>query len=350
MTLTGFLESGGIRTRSYDMCRHILQLPRDRLLEFEETRIPYPTPLQRQARFAMVMRGEETPGDSDPQVWFIRFPLDEQGKLVQAARDDLLLQLAEGLGTERSPQDTQRGMQNALRESPYLFQPRQERLAAFHARLTVDLALPPSRHYGHARRYFQEEFGWDQWSFIGYQGIADLAARNAEPGNEEIIASAVPHLPPAPLEALCHCLENETTPESISRALLLRTSESLQAAVPDIQVITATLRGVSRCASADHRQRLLESVLSHPVSRHGEILAAIAGRLWEELSDAGLCALYLENLADNEQRQPFFDQILGELLYLPASRPYLLARMRDPGRSPRLGEAIGAFFNRLRMP
>lgn len=348
MTLTRFLENGEFRLRCYDMGRHILQLPREHLLEFEETRIPYPTPLQRQAWFGLVMRQREALSpEADPQVWFIRFPLDEQGKLVQAARDELLLQLAESRGSLRSADAPKPDMGNVLRESVYLFQPREDRLACFHARLTVDLTRPPSRHYEHARRYFQGKLGWDQWSFIGYQGIADLAARHAEPGNEEIIAKALPQLPPPPLEALCHCLENESLPEPISRALQRRTSQALQTANPDAREISALLRGISRSRSPQHRRQLVEEVLGHPIARHSEILAAIAGRLWRDLADAKLGTLYLENLADNHQRQPLFDQILGELLYLPESRPHLLARLRDPARSPHLDKAIGAFFARL---
>lgn len=347
-TLTEFLESGRLDVRCYDMGRRIVRLPRDQLLGFEQTQIPYPQPLQKQAWLALLILTQGAPLASEPMIWFVRFPLDEQGKLIQAARDEFMLQLVEGFGQARALKEQQEGaLENLLAQSPYVFQPKQERLAAFHARLTVDLQQAPSHYYPHTRRYFEGELGWDQWSFIGYQGIADLAARYAQDGNTQMITRAIPHLPPAPLEALCHCLENEIIPAPISGALSARVSQALGEDEPDTQVISAGLRGISRAASDAHQRAMLDGVLDHPISRHSDILATIAGRMWQAFSDADLCRRYLERLAANDQNQQFFDQILGDLLYMAETRTQLLARLRDPERSDRLGKAIGAFFSRL---
>jgi hypothetical protein len=308
--------------------------------------VAYPQPLQQQAWFALVLQGEENPGASDPLIWFLRFPLDEQGKLLQAARDDFMLQLIEHLSPAQSIEQN-REIENTLEQSPYAFQPKQERLAAFHARLTVELNQAPSRYYEHARHYFDGELGWDQWSFIGYQGIADVAARYACDENSERIASSIPRLPPAPLEALCHCLENESIPPLISRALLQRTDEALKHPSPDPQVVTAVLRGISRSNASEHRRQAAGLVLDHPIAQRSDVLAALAGRLWEELCDETLCSRFLERLARNDQGQTFFDQILSDLLYLPDTRKCLLKRLRDPARSDALGHAIGSFFSRI---
>jgi len=348
-TLTEFLESGRLDLRCYDMGRRIVPLPRDHFLAFEETRIPYPQPLQRQAWLALLMQTADDAQSSDPMIWFVRFPLDEQGKLVQAARDDFMLQLVESFGQAQQLKQQHDALENLLAQSPYVFQPKQERLAAFHARLTVDLQQAPSQYYPHARRYFSGELGWDQWSFLGYQGIADLAARHAQEGNGKIIAQAIPHLPPSPLEALCHCLENEVIPAEISAALLARARAALAEDNADPQVVSAILRGISGGASAAHRRELLTAVLDHPLSLRSDILAAIAGRLWESLTDTNLSHRFLEQLAGNDQDQAFFDQILSDLLYMETNRTPLLTCLRDPDRSPRLGAAIGAFFTRLKQ-
>lgn len=347
-TLTELLEAGGARPHFYDMGRRIVRLPRDDFLRFEHTEIPYPQPLQQQAWFALVLRPGELPESGDPLIWFLRFPLDEQAKLLQAARDDFMLQLIEHLGSpgqslRQSPQ-----IERTLEQSPYAFQPKQERLAALHARLTVDLAQPASRYYAHAKRYFDGGLGWDQWSFIGYQGIADLAARCALEENTGRIASAITRLPPVPLEALCHCLENEAVPAPISKALLQRAEQALTEPTPDPQIVTALLRGVSHSESTAHRRQLALLILDHPMAHRSDVLAAVSGRLWEELCDETLCGRFLERLAENEQGQHFFDQILSDLLYLPETRPCLLDSLRNPSRSERLGAAIGAFFARVR--
>ncbi len=343
-TLHELLEAGGLSPRFYDMGRRILPFSTEEFLRFERTQIPYPHPLQQQAWLGLVLQTGE-----DPVVWFLRFPLDEQGKLLLAARDDFLFQLMERLGNLAShSEDSKSRMESALEQSPYAFQPKPERLAAFHARLTLELERPPSRYYPHALSYFSGELGWDQWPFIGYQGIADLAARHAQSDNDQRLASAIPHLPPAPLEALCHLLENERIPPFLAQALLERVRETLSAERPDPQVVTATLRGVSHCASPDPRRRLLGEVLSHPLSRRSDVLAAIAGRLWSDLEDADLRRRFLEQLAANDRGQAFFDQLLSDLLYLQACRPGLLESLRDPDRSERLSQAIGDFFSRLK--
>jgi len=343
-TLHELLEAGGLAPRFHDMGRRIRPFSKQEFLDFEQTRIPYPHPLQQQAWLGLVLQTGE-----DPVVWFLRFPLDEQGKLLLAARDDFLFQLMERLGNLAADRPApKQQMESALEQSPYAFQPKPERLAAFHARLTAELGRPPSRYYDHALRYFSGELGWDQWSFLGYQGIADLAARHAENDNDRRLAAAIPQLPPTPLEALCHLLENERIPPTLAQALLDRTRETLAEATPDPQVITATLRGVSHGDSREHRHRLLSAVLDHPLSRRSDVLAAIAGRLWGDLEDSALRHRFLERLAANEHGQAFFDQLLSDLLYLPECRPGLLQSLRDPQRSERLSQAIGAFFSRLK--
>ncbi len=346
-TLTEFLEAGGLAPRFYDMGRRIRSLSWRDMLDFERTEIPYPQPLQQQAWLALVLDADSGT-TSDPLIWFVRFPLDEQGKLLLAARDDFMFQLMERLGSAAEGEAQRSQMASALEQSPYAFRPKQERLAALHARLTVDLEQPPSRYYAHAKRYFSGELGWDQWSFIGYQGIADMAARQARDGNERCLAAAIPHLPPTPLEALCHLLENEPIPASLAEALLARTRETLQAPAPDPQVITATLRGISFSASRDLREKLLNLVLRHAVAQRSDVLAAIAGRSWLDLGNSTLRSQFLERLAANDRGQDFFDQILTDLLFIADCRPALLESLRNPNRSEQLNRAIGDFFSRIK--
>ncbi|MCU7842868.1 MAG: DUF3549 family protein [Candidatus Thiodiazotropha sp. (ex Monitilora ramsayi)] len=347
-TLTEFLEAGNLKPRFYDMGRRIIPLPRDQFLSFEQTETAYPHPLQQQAWIALLMQPDDDEAQEDPLIWFIRFPLDEQGKLLQAARDDFMFQLLERLGSALAPTEQRQEIESALEQSPYAFQPKQDRLAAFHARMTVELNLDPSRYYEHAITYFDGDLGWDQWSFIGYQGIADIAARYAVDGNTQRISSAIPHLPPTALEALCHCLENEVIPATIAQALLDRALDSLMSPTQDPQIITATLRGISHSESMGLRHQLIGHVLEHTIAQRSDVLAAIAGRLWEDLSIDDLRGRFLERLAENEAGQDFFNQILADLLYLSATRPYLLGSLRDPDRSENLSKAIGSFFAHIK--
>jgi hypothetical protein len=342
-TLTEFIESGGLSLDFSDMGRRISTLARAQFVAFEKAESAYPLPLQQQAWFALTL-SDPTQQQIEPMIWFIRFPLDEQGKLSLSARDEFMHCLLESLGSK--PQGD--GMETALENNPYAFQPKQERLAIFHARMTRSLNRPASRFYDHAKAYFDGELGWDQWSFIGYQGIADLAARLDQHGNTRRLVKSIPSLPPSPLEVLCHCLENEALPDSIASALAQKGFASLRQASPNPQVLSAVIRGLSQSIEASIRNEFIDQLLEHPISQRSDLLAAIAGRAWESLEDDSLRHRYLERLADNEVGQEFFNGILSDLLYLPTTRSAMQASLRNPDRTPRLSQVIGTFFSQIR--
>lgn len=347
-SLTEFLETAGGRLRFFDMGRRVSKIPHDDFLKFERTELPYPRPLQQQAWFALVFQDRES--QDEPFIWFLHFPLDEQGKLVLASRDDFMHRLVESLGEKLKAASNGEQFQAALEDNPYVFQPKQERLAVLHAKLTLLLKQPASHYYDHAVGYFQGKLGWDQWSFLGYQGIADLAARFAEPEMARQIAEAIPHLPPSPLEALCHCLENESVPVAIAEALYKRVELTLAENEPDPQIVTAGIRGISNSISLTYRDKLIGSVLNHPIASRSDVLTAVGGRAWETLEDEGLRCRYLECLAASDESQDFFNRVLADLLFLPGTRSFMLASLRDPKRSETLSAAIGEFFSSIRSP
>ncbi|MCB1758637.1 MAG: DUF3549 family protein [Gammaproteobacteria bacterium] len=344
-TLYEFLAATGARLRTFDMGRHLLKIPGERFLRFEQSEIPYPTPLHRQAWFALLF--QEPQPESEPFVWFLRFPLDEQAKLNQAARDDFMHRLVERVGVNLQAAREGGKMEAALQDNPYSFKPRDDRLAVFHARISRHLKAAPSRHYAHARAYFSGELGWDQWPFIGYQGIADVAARFDQDDNSAMLRQALPQLPDRPLVALCHCLENEPIDAALSSALLRAARASLCHSPPSVSVLAALVRAISRSVSQTARRQLLQEVLDHPLATEADVLAALAARAWQQLAGAEMTAPFLERLARNNQGQAFFDHCLADLLFIPGMREPLLAGLRNPARSAELSSAVGAFFRQL---
>ncbi len=342
-TLTELLETSGFQPSYFDMGRRVNPIDRAAFLDFECTRSPYPLPLQQQAWFAVLLAEPDNP-QGEVSIWFLHLPLDEQCKLQQAVRDDLLQRLLEVTGRNLQAAEKGEQLQAALQDNPYAFTPKQERLAVFHAKVNRLLNRPPSRFYAHARSYFCGEIGWDQWPFLGYQGIADLGARFDLEDTSQQLAAAIPQLPGAPLEALCHCLENERVTDEIATALLERMESALNEEEIDLQLITAAIRGSSQARSPEIRQRLIERVLQAPCATHSEILAAIAGRAWEGLQETAICRLFLERLAENQEGQALFNQLLSDLMFLPDTRPQVLAGVRDPARSEQLSRAFGALL------
>ncbi len=347
-TITELLECTGDRLRFFDMGRRIQKISHQQFLQFEKTEIAYPLPLQQQAWFAMIFQDEGKQGE--PFIWFLRFPLDEQGKLVQAARDDFMQRLAERLGESLSAQQKGQQMEAALEDNPYSFKPKEERMAQFHAKASCLLKQSPSKYYLQAKDYFSGRLGWDKWSSLGYQGIADIAARLDQDGNEATIIQALSNIESEPLVALCHCLESEVISVAGTQALLSRAELELQNDAPNLALITAVLRGASQSRSDTVRKQIAHSFLNASCGNHIEVLAALSGRAWEWLRDDQIRMLFLERLAENNAGQDAFNQCMTDLLFMPGMRAPLLASVRDPQRSNKLSNAIGALFQGVVEP
>lgn len=338
-TLTEFLETAGAELRIIEMGRRVRRVPRDVFLAFERAERPWPWPLLRQAWFGLTLHPRG--GGVEPHVWFLRLPLDELGCLVQAARDEFLQRLVEALGLDgRPPRPEALG-----RDNPHLFQPREERLAAFHARVARDLRRPASVHYRPLLHYLGGEAGWDAWQGLGLQGLADLAVRLDEEGNERLLAGAVPQLPAEFFAALGAALENGVVGATVAEALLARATRNLERAEPDAGAAVAAVRAMAGARGRGLRNALLLRTLASPAARQPEVLAAIAGRCWEALEARDIRRPFLEALAANRSGQPFFNECLADLLYIPGVRDSLRAALRDPDRSPALAAAIGGLFS-----
>jgi hypothetical protein len=341
--LSDFFRHSQTHYRIYDMGRGIRKLSPENFEQFEAGKQPYPYPLQQQAWLGIL--GWSKDDKAEQFIWFLKFPLDETGSLIQATRDDFMARLLQTLGHNIQAAREGGELQDGMNESPYGFNPKESAMAAFHAKATAALGQPPSRFYDHARDYFDGAPGYDQWAFVGLQGIADVAARLNEDGNEARLLKALPQLPPPALAALCGFLENEAIGTALAEALLKRLQQELRNEEADINVIAALLRAFACSQGRGLREAAVREALQSPFDRDINVLAAIAARNWEVLGDEALARVYVEALAANNLGQEAFTQIMADLLYIPGMRPTLLAQLRNPERSAALSEAVGAMFN-----
>ncbi|MBD3610081.1 MAG: DUF3549 family protein [Gammaproteobacteria bacterium] len=344
-SLVEFFEQTGIKFRIFDMGRRVSSISKQQFFAFEQGKQPYPMPLQLQAWIGILgWPGEDT---SKHFIWFLKMPLDESGNINYAARDDLLhrlVQIAEaGLQGDSGP-DAQQSME----DNPYGFKPNDDRMAVFHAKALKSLAQPASQFYRHTQRYFSGQEGWDQWSSVGMQGIADMVVRLEEEQNATIISKAIPQLPLPPLEALAKCLENEAIPTSISEALVQRVETELKQQEPELAVVSLCIRAMSCAPATGLRQQLLEKILQTPMATSVDLLVSIAGRAWEDLKQAHIRLLFLEALANNPAGQEVFNKLMADLFFIPGMREELMQTLREPERSDTLAQAIGQFFAAIR--
>lgn len=326
------LNRSGLHWQAFETGRIVSPLEDSCFTEFEQGKIPYPYPLQQQAWVALTFSDKQH--RDTPNVWFLKLPLDETGHLALSARDYLLESILKAMiSSSKNGNDSE----NALSDNPFAFQPRQEKMATFNARFASSHGKPASKHYDHARSYFSGELGWDQWSFVAFQGIADIAARLHQDGNTALLSGALSKLPEEPLHALALCLENEILPDRLVERFSERYFVEQQLATPSVNILTACTRAVSR-SSGGSRDAFYRQLLDTEALLSVEMLVALAAKAWDFLARPEITSRYLEQLAQQEQQ--FFNLCLSDLMFLPGMRPHVLAALRQPERSDRLAQAF----------
>ena len=330
-SLSDLLREAGLQYRVFDLGRRVTVIERRHFSEMEAGNRPYAYPLLRQAWMGIVFWD---PADqAHNAVWFVKWPLDEQGLPVPAARDDFLRRVLD----RRSRDDGAKGwMGDVLEANPYAFRPAEERMAVFHAKAGLMMGQPPSAHYEVVRAYLRAPSRGD-WTTLGYQGIADVAARLDADGNAELLAAAIPGMPTQPLTAFCQCLENMRVPLPIAEALAERAGKAASA-----EEVAACIRGLSHTQATDLRDGTIGTLLFRDMGKEKEVLSAISNRAWESLRSDHLAGLFLNRLAGCEQA--LFNAVMADLLYLPGMRESLLTAMRNPERPPHVAAAIGELF------
>ena len=336
-----FLRQAGFSYLVYDMGRRMVQLTPQQFNQFETGVLAYPTPLQHHAWLGLLGWQEED--KSHNFIWFLKLPLDELGKINPLARDELLHYLIKQLGRRLLTAVDGSGSAAVL---PHGFTPGEESMAMFHAKAAQRLGQPASRYYQHARDYLAGKQGYEQWAFIGMQGLADVVARLKQEGNQELVKQAIPLLPVQPFGQLCRFLEHEEISSDLAAGLIKRVSKRDKTTVSREDLV-AIIRALAGCVDSDLRQSLIQQALTGPYGSDIEILAAISGRCWEDIRDKEIRQLFLECLATNSHHQNGFTHLLMDLLAIPGMREVVMQGLRDPNRSEELAQAMGQFFEQL---
>lgn len=340
-SITHFLQSGEFEYRVFDMGRKLVSISIGDFEKIENQVTVYPYPLQQKAWLALLFWSKSK--KKGPVIWFLQFPVDEMGYLKQDARDGFLMGLLEQAGKNIQAKLSGDGEVDELSESPYAFKPQEDRLALFHAFAAKALNQEPSRYYQATREYLIGRLGFDQWQFLGLQGIADVAANLNQDNNEAVLAKAIPSLPNTPLESFCRALENVELKGELAQALISRLEQMLeQSNSGELLLQSMLLRALSGAQPKELRQKILITILNSLVGREIEILAAISGRAWKDLHSSPILTLFMKNLA--MQSQIAFNAILTDLMMIPGMREVVLDQLRDPHREEKLTHRLSEFM------
>ena len=335
-TLSDLLQQIKGQYRVYDMGCRLSKLSAAEFRAFEAGLKPYPLPWLRHA-WVGILSWSHNPNqnlaDTTPTIWFLKFPLDERGQLIQAARDEFLNQLLETIGTNMVDQQASSEWAEQLKHSNLAFTPDQARMAAFHAHASQQLEQAPSSFYAGVQKYMANTDSAHGWQELGLQGFADFASYlDQQPPWLHKVAS----VPSAVLQTLATQLENQTIDHALAAAFIERGKNS-----KDEGEQVACLRAVSLSPDTKVRQQWLTQLLAKENQVGVEMLATITCKCSHDLLAQELMALFVEQCASD---QGIFNGLVQELMYQPKLRAQVLAAFREDGRSPQLMQAIGSLM------
>ncbi len=350
-SISNFFKISHYQYCIFDIGHKVYQLSNQHFKRIEKQQDTYPTPFKQEAWLGILFWQPNI--KKKPVIWFIHLPIDEIGLLKLETRDNFIQQILEQVGKKITPthEDNQQkntiALQKQQESSPFAFKPNQEKMAIFNALAKKILNQAVSQYYPHVIDYLQGKIGYEQWSFLGVQGIADVIVQlDTEKTAQQSLIKAIPHLPDTPLITFGQMLEHVHPSPLLSTVLLSRLETEMNMVKPNLLLQAALIRALSSAQSNEHRQRAVIGILQHKTANSIEILAAIASRAWETLlNNKQLLKQFLEVLAI--QPQESFDGLLLSLMSIPTMQSVVRNELRSPKRSKKLEEKIDGFMQRF---
>jgi len=345
MELSEYLEKLDGQYRLYDVGRRIRKVSKSQFQKFESLESAYPFPYLQHAWLALYISPPKQP--ENETLMFLKWPLDEQGKLIPYVRDDLVHRL---IKLSETPLQADTEIEDPLKDNPFAFKPDDVRLANLHAMIQTAQHRKPSSHYDHVVNYLQagalNPNELQNWQNLGLQGIADVSARSQD--HKASLQACINQLPQETFLAFAQCLEHQVIPAEVSDLVFKRFESALQKTDNTIEV-EAAMRILGASISDELRIRAWEMWLNSQYSKDVACVLAFATRNYDDLAFIPHCITdFLVNLAELDQggEQPFtaFIKITGDLLFLPGIRNLLLNALRSEQRPSILAEAMQAFL------
>ncbi len=340
-SLSDLFDLVGCRVSYYDVGRHISKITPQQAIQFDRKQQPYPYGFRKHAWLACVLSQKELV--QEPVIWFLRLPLDETGCLNLGTRDHFIKTIVDKIMHKGSEQ----GLNEALEDNPYAFQPDQERLASLHAVLGQDLKQQPSSFYTPFLAYADSDGLCDasKWSELGYQGIADFATRLNDTGNLERALRLLNEGPKEVVFPLCHALEHDVQGEEIVSLICQKLTESNTTPMDAAHWIRAISRNDFPGPLFIPLFTLLGDI-AHCTDEQLELIASLVSKCphWVT-AQPQLLRIILEKLAHREDGLLGFKHIVTDLTQQPDTREQCWEILRSQHASKALQQAVGGLFN-----
>ncbi len=344
-TISELLKTSGSQYRIYDIGRKVDKLSKESFTKIEANQIPYPLPSQGHAYIAIAFWQKQ---NSQPYLWFVKFPLDERGLLNLVARDHFIAIIIEALGADLSTSPNER-QEELLKSNPYHFTPPQYKLAYLNSLVSTEVKHESSQYFSGALRYLSGDDTWQNWQTVGVQGLNDFAVRLSEKSYQKILIKALSHIPGPVLHPLCSALENVKLSVEIIDALVAEFEHTVEGnngrQASDQSFL---LRSLSSSCQHPHVILFIHSLIENSASKvtlSEELVIVLAGRCWQVFSDEQQLMTFLEVLIRDHEVE-VFQAVFKDLVAIPTLRPLIFQCMRSSSRSVELSKAIGLLFQR----
>ncbi len=339
-TLSEFLLQAQTQFIVFDLGRGIRPLNNQTFFDWENQQAPCAYPRQGHAWFCIVFWNEHL--SEDRYIWFVKLPLDENGLLIQAARDQFLEIIVTALGKEL---EHRQNKQAQLPENPYVFVPSQQQLADCNAHIRRALSLK-RRDIHRASAYLKAptiQTNDQAWQALSLQDIADFIVypdSNEQASVQACIAANLTCYPAPVQNALFASLESV----SIEPALLQTLIAFHQAHVNSNATLAALcLRAMSYQPKSDAAQYLTQLIEGEqPLDIETSVV--IVGRYWFLLKQEDLLLRFLNKVALLDERFELFTALYTDLVKIPDTRAAVLSVIRSPKRTDIVSAAIGQLF------
>lgn len=334
-SISEFLLHAGTDYRVFDMGRGIRPVTSQCFLDWENAKTPPSHPRAGHAWIGIVFWDKSR--SQHQYIWFIKLPVDEQGLLVSAARNQFLQIIVDALGTQLENAEQKNGQ---LPENPYTFVPNQQQLADFNSHSRKTLGLGTSHFYAATLEYLRAPMVID-WQTLALQGFADVVANLEQDDIESSINQHFSVFPQAVQNALLTSMENtrlsDETMATIEQWLLQDST--------DVVRWVHGLRALCAMQSETKVIDLVSQALTLEISNNTDCLAVVSGRLWSSLlTDKNLIS-FMHKAAIADPSFNFFQAMFGDLVRIPSMRNAMLTLLREPEKSPELTQAVGSLFS-----
>lgn len=341
-SISEFLLHAGTNFRIFDMARGIYPVSAQEFLDMENGKILPPRPRQQHAWFGILFWH----GNSAQQhyIWFVKLPLDEQGKVIAASRNHFLQIVVEALAASSEDNGAPE-----LPDNPYSFKPSQMQMAQFSVLSRQALGKPETNDKKQALAYLKAPALLD-WKQVSYQGIVDVASTLDDANLAKVIEDNYHFYPPEVVAPLLQGMENIELTPSLEQFLLAQLNSTM---TPDDP--TRLDLNLLRALTSQQARLNLQGMTAEIFTQHDALdmstLSVISGRHYTQLSPALLLQFFEHAAKTDEQglhKGELFTGFFSDLVQIPSLRPHVLGMLRSPARSEQLAKAIGYLFQTVK--